>query len=115
MTPDEIELYGEIGLRVQGLRQTAGLKQQELADAASISRSGVANLETGRQAVPLIKLQYIATKLGVRLSMLMPGAPLEGRALELKRKYEALIKAKAEVARLARELGEARDELDGAS
>lgn len=98
MSPEDEPLYGEIGIRVQVIRQANGLRQEDLAVAAGVARSSIANLEAGRQSIPLGKLNLIAQKLGATLSMLMPGAPLEGRALELREKYDAVAAAKAALA-----------------
>jgi transcriptional regulator with XRE-family HTH domain len=108
VSPEDEPLYAEIGIRVQGIRQANGLRQEDVAAAAGVTRSSIANLEAGRQSMPLGKLSLIAEYLGVTLSMLMPGAPLEGRALELREKYDAVAAARAALAAATADLEAAR-------
>lgn len=61
------------------LREAAGLTQQAVADAVGLSRSSVANLETGRQDMPLSKLQAYAEAVGARLVLAHDAAAEEGR------------------------------------
>lgn len=84
MTPGEATYYAEVGRRVTIHRTTCGLTQAELADKVTLTRSSIANLEAGRQAVPLYKLDEIARLTGVSLTSLLPGNEIEGRPLELK-------------------------------
>lgn len=89
MTDEETAFYTEVGKRVTVHRTACGLTQAELAPKASLARSSIANLEAGRQAVPIHKLDEVARALGVPLTSLLPGAVLdEGRPLELKQAAE---------------------------
>ena len=56
------------------LRAAAGLTQEQIAAATGLGRSSIANLEAGRQDVPLSKLQAYAEAVGARLVL----APLAG-------------------------------------
>lgn len=49
------------------LRKAAGLTQETLAERTGLARSSIANLEAGRQDVPLSKLQAHAEAVGARL------------------------------------------------
>lgn len=85
MTDDEIEFYAEVGNRVRIHRTACGMTQADLAAKTSLGRASINNLESGTQAVPLYKLDEIARALGVSLTSLLPGAPMdEGRPLELR-------------------------------
>jgi len=115
MSPEDAAVYTEISFRVRSLRFAAGLRQQDLADIAGVTRSSIANLEAGRQSIPLGKLNLIAQALGATLSMLMPGSPLDGYALELKRKWDAVADARRALAAAMEELDAARLDGGGAS
>jgi transcriptional regulator with XRE-family HTH domain len=61
---DATIFYSRVGKRIRDARRGRGLSQAELATAASLGRTSIANIEAGRQHVPLHKLQEIATALG---------------------------------------------------
>lgn len=88
MTDEETAFYTEVGKRVTVHRTACGLTQAELAPKASLARSSIANLEAGRQAVPLYKLDEVARALGISVTSLLPGAEIEGRPLKLKQAAE---------------------------
>lgn len=67
--------YSLVGRRIRDARQARGLSQTELAAAASLGRTSIANIEAGRQRVPLHKLQEIATALGKHPGHFFPDAP----------------------------------------
>jgi transcriptional regulator with XRE-family HTH domain len=62
------ELYAAVGFRVTRIRKARGVRQEGLAKAIGITRSSIANLETGRQRMPLHLLLAIAQALGVELA-----------------------------------------------
>jgi transcriptional regulator with XRE-family HTH domain len=57
-----------LGKRVRLLRLTAELTQEELADAAGISRSFVSLIEHGARGVDVVRLLRLATVFGIPLS-----------------------------------------------
>lgn len=68
----ESALYRAVGDRVQRLRSMNGLTQEDLADLIGLSRASIANLEAGRQRVPLHHLFAIAAKVSASVADLMP-------------------------------------------
>jgi transcriptional regulator with XRE-family HTH domain len=65
-------LYSELGRRIRQRREANGLKQDELAVKAAISRSSIANIERGQQQAPAHVLFAIAHVLDVELADLLP-------------------------------------------
>lgn len=62
-----------IGQRVRRLRETKGLTQQDLAQAAELALSNVAQIERGKIADPRAStLQALAKALGVKVGDLFP-------------------------------------------
>jgi transcriptional regulator with XRE-family HTH domain len=66
------------------LRESAGLTQQQLAERASLTREGVAQLETGRREPALATLIALCKALGVSCDSLLAKpagttAPKRGR------------------------------------
>lgn len=59
------ELYAAVGFRITRIRKARGLTQEFLARAVGLTRSSIANTETGRQRIPLHVLLAIAQALGV--------------------------------------------------
>lgn len=57
-----------IGKRVRNLRNSKGLNVTELANKAFISQSYLSDIETGRTAPSLDKLNIICNTLGISLS-----------------------------------------------
>jgi len=68
----------EVGLRLQRARRERGLTQAQLAQRIGLPRPSYANIESGRQRVPLDVVWRAAIVLGYPLSALVP-EPL-GRA-----------------------------------
>ena len=64
--------YRDVGSRVRAARATAGMTQEDLASELSIGRSSIANLEAGRQRIPLHTLMLIADILKVQPAELLP-------------------------------------------
>jgi transcriptional regulator with XRE-family HTH domain len=76
-TRDDLEtqidgLYAHVGRRVREVRIRESLTQSQLADAVGLTRSSIANLEAGRQRIPLHLLVWIAEILHVKASDLLP-------------------------------------------
>ncbi|MEP5231563.1 MAG: helix-turn-helix transcriptional regulator [Alloalcanivorax sp.] len=55
--------YTDLGLRIAAARTGSSMTQTELAARVSISRPSIANIEQGRQALPVHKLIQIAEAL----------------------------------------------------
>ena len=70
--------YGHVGRRLREVRTSAHLTQAQLAKAVDMTRSSIANLEAGRQRVPLHLLIWIAEIVDVRPADLLPDAPAFG-------------------------------------
>ncbi len=64
----------DIGFRIRAARQERGLTQGELAAQIGVSRSAVAQWETGRAGQVTGNLARIANVLGVGVEFLMHGA-----------------------------------------
>jgi transcriptional regulator with XRE-family HTH domain len=63
----------DIGTRIRATRRERGLTQGELADQVGVSRSAVAQWETGRTGQVTGNLSRIAAALGVNVEYLMVG------------------------------------------
>lgn len=73
-TPDELEpCYLRLGGRIVMRRKLLGMTQDTLAEAVGLDRSSIANLEAGRQRVPLHKVEMIAYALGTKPQYLVRG------------------------------------------
>lgn len=70
------ELYRLVGAEIRRRRERMGKTQDELAIRVGLSRASVANLEAGRQAVPLHHLVEVAAALGVSAADLLPKEPV---------------------------------------
>ena len=64
----------EVGARIAAARRQAGIPQHALAAAVGVSRSAVAQWETGRAGQLRGNLSRIAAVLGVSTAFLMEGA-----------------------------------------
>lgn len=65
MTDRDVRM--QVGLRIKELRAEAGLSQDALAYAIDMSRSYLAEVETGKRNVSVQNLERIAEGLGVSL------------------------------------------------
>jgi transcriptional regulator with XRE-family HTH domain len=63
----------DIGTRIRAVRRERGLTQDDLADQVGVSRSAVAQWETGRTGQVTGNLSRIAAALGVAVEYLMVG------------------------------------------
>ncbi|GBD56464.1 helix-turn-helix domain-containing protein [Gluconobacter wancherniae] len=96
----------ELGHRIRLLREMAGMSQQQLADAAGISRSAVAFWETGRSGHVGKHLGTLAGVLGVEPEVLLTGmaykeiqatlTPDESVMVTMYRALDPLIKIQAQ-------------------
>lgn len=65
-------LYAHVGRKVREARQRANWTQADLADAVGMTRSSIANLEAGRQRIPVHLLVWIAEILNTTPRELLP-------------------------------------------
>ena len=70
--PDDDLLNLEFGAHLRRLRSEAELTQEELAEAARLSRPSIVNIEAGRQGVTLATLYRLADALGLEPGQLLP-------------------------------------------
>jgi transcriptional regulator with XRE-family HTH domain len=71
----ESELYSRFGQLVRQHRERLGRNQAEIGKASGLSRASIANIETGRQRIPLHHLYALARALRVDVYALLPVAP----------------------------------------
>lgn len=71
MFADE-SLYKIVGARIRELRDSRGLTQASLASRVGLERSSIANIEAGKQKIPLHVLYRLAISLGVDVGGLLP-------------------------------------------
>jgi transcriptional regulator with XRE-family HTH domain len=103
-----------IGRRIRDARQAKGMTQEQLAQAVNVSRSAVAQWETGRAGQVTANLARLAATLGVGVDYLTHGddkfAPSvagQGDELALLRLYRACTREDRQMLlRMARRLAE---------
>ena len=64
--------YSNLGRRLKAVRKRANLTQAALAERVGLTRTSIANVETGRQRILTHTLCQIALSLGVEPSELLP-------------------------------------------
>src|SRR5471032_457980 len=62
----------DVGVRLQRTRKERGITQEELAKRLGLPRPSYANIESGRQRVPLDVVWRAAVVLGVSIAALVP-------------------------------------------
>jgi transcriptional regulator with XRE-family HTH domain len=62
----------DVGVRLQRTRKERGITQEELAKRLGLPRPSYANIESGRQRVPLDVIWRAAVVLGVSITALVP-------------------------------------------
>lgn len=110
-------VYEQIGKRIAQIRKANGLVQAHLGTAVGLSRSSIANLESGVQRPPLHIYLAIAQGFGLSIGDLLGDAELptlayrlpEGSQLVVQQARMALSETAAELARLVAKL----EEFDG--
>ena len=65
--------YSEFGRRLRNARAKAGLTQAELATQLDLTRSSIANLESGRQRIQIHLIPVISRILSTSAESLLPG------------------------------------------
>ena len=78
---DETELYARFGQLVRLHRERLALNQGEIGRAIGLSRASIANIETGRQRIPLHHLYSLARVLKVDVHALLPETGEESPAV----------------------------------
>jgi transcriptional regulator with XRE-family HTH domain len=108
----------EVGARIRLLREAAGMTQQQLAELVGMMRTSVANVEAGRQNLPLDRLGRFADALGVPPAALVGdvGADEASRTMAkvLSAERERFSAALAGVGRRVAELRRALDDIESA-
>jgi len=108
--PDEElvnELNATIGFRITRVRRARGLRQEDIARAVGMSRSAIANAETGRQRLPVHALLAVAQALGLELAdLFVTDRPIPSLAQRLPEGVGS------EVADALAQLDQAREVLD---
>ena len=101
--------YKEFGRRLQRARRDAHVTQAELARGIGLSRTSIANIESGRQPVDIHTAVVLSHVLGTQIEKLLPelGTTIvcSGANLDDRGDYRPGLKAaaEAEVARLLAE------------
>ena len=72
MMIDVEKLYREIGRKIKEWRERRGLTQELLASQVLLTRASIANIEKGRQKLPLHTLINIAVALEMQPASLLP-------------------------------------------
>lgn len=72
MQLNEAVLYNLIGEGVRQQRIRVGMTQAQLADAVGVLRTSIANIEAGRQKLPLHLLYKLCLELGVEVADILP-------------------------------------------
>jgi DNA-binding XRE family transcriptional regulator len=75
-------LYSAVGAELKARRIARGVNQDALALAVGLSRASVANIEGGRQAVPLHHFARMAEALGTSMSAILKVAESKLKATE---------------------------------
>lgn len=73
------EINTAFGEQLAARRRNAGLTQQQLAELVGMSRSAIANIESGKQGVVLTTIFMLADALGVVPTELIPLVTLESK------------------------------------
>lgn len=61
-----------VGWRIEQLRKTQSLTQEELSDKLGLSRASIVNIEKGRQDLSLRHLQNICELFNIKSSDILP-------------------------------------------
>lgn len=66
------QFYRELGERIRQARSAKRVSQQDLAVSTGLTRTSIANVEAGRQRLPVDRLFDISIALGVDAASLLP-------------------------------------------
>jgi transcriptional regulator with XRE-family HTH domain len=81
--PQVDRFYVRVGDRIRDARSAARLTQAELAAHLGLARSSIANIEGGRQRLPLHMFALIAETLNIKAAELLPDIAENQAAPEL--------------------------------
>ena len=79
---EESELYSQFGRLVRQHRERLKLSQAQVGAAIGLSRASIANIETGRQHIPMHHLYRLARALKVDVHALMPTTTFGGPVMD---------------------------------
>jgi len=85
---DESEIYRGLGSLVRQHRKRLDMRQEALGELIGLSRASIANIETGRQHIPLHHLYRLAQALKVDPQTLLP-APAAGGTVKADREINS--------------------------
>ncbi|MFF5006962.1 helix-turn-helix domain-containing protein [Streptomyces phaeochromogenes] len=88
--PQVDRFYVSVGDRIRGARSAARLTQAQLATSLGLARSSIANIESGRQRLPLHVFALISETLNVNVAELLPDLREEQSTPELSNISERL-------------------------
>ena len=72
--PEPIQpVYRQFGAKIEGMRTTLGITQEDLAKRVGLTRASIANIESGKQRVLLADVEKFATAFGSSPKFLMRG------------------------------------------
>lgn len=112
---DEAEYWYALGVALRKAREVSGLKQRELVEKLGISRTVIANTETGRQRMSAYRLKQVCELFKIDpLKILDPPTPPPRRSAtkilsEIDKAEEKLLELRAEKKSLG--LGRLRKEV----
>ena len=84
----ESDIYKSLGVLVRQHRKRLGINQGGLAAQIGLSRASIANIETGRQRIPLHHLYQLAQALKIDVYALLP-KPVSKSATSVDRKVDS--------------------------
>jgi transcriptional regulator with XRE-family HTH domain len=102
---DESAIYAQLGQLVRQHRERLNMNQETLGTAIGLSRASIANIETGRQRIPLHHLYRLARALKVEAHSLLPTSGGEGHVLAERKIKSSVGLSEREQAEIARVVG----------
>jgi transcriptional regulator with XRE-family HTH domain len=75
----------EAGIAIRTLRKRAGIRIDDFAMAAGVSKQFMTDLENGKSTVQMGKVLQLLQRLGVKVGLELPPADIEAYQLELSR------------------------------
>ena len=73
----------EAGIAIRTLRKRAGIRIDDFAMAAGVSKQFMTDLENGKSTVQMGKVLQLLQRLGVKVGLELPPADIEAYQLEL--------------------------------